>query len=590
MSTGIGQYVDAALGRRPLTLLIRNTKLVNVHTGEIYPSSIGVYGDRIVFVGIDDKALISSSVINAGGAYAIPGLIDTHLHVESTMLTPSRFAEAVLPHGTTTAVADPHEIANVLGKHGVKMMIENAKDTPMKLYFFAPTSVPESSAATPGAKITAQDVRDMLRWEGIVGLGEVMDFQAVLNNDERMLDILEAARSSNSVVDGHSVLLSGTQLAAYISAGPDSDHENFTADSMVEKLRAGMYAKLRGPYILNTKSFVSALRKLPHASKVLFVTDDIMPDNLARDGHLDYVCRSFIKAGMDPIDAIRSCTLRPAQHLRMAQLGAISPGKVADILLLKNLGDFQVDSVIANGSLVARGGKLMVHIPRRPFDRNALNTVRVRRIKLSTFTIKPPKKTGKILVNAIDFAPHRNRSAKVADGFLEMVLTKLTQVELQVSRGKFVLGDVALVLVIDRHKKSGRKAFGFAHNLIRRGAVASTVAHDAHNLIVVGTNQRDMYQAAKLVILSQGGIAAVADSQLQAFIDLPIAGLMSEAPLREVAKKMRSMRQAFRRMGVVDHPYIPIVALLTLSVIPHARITDKGIYDVDKQSFVNPYV
>ncbi len=588
MQSGIRQSVEAALGRRRLTLLIRNSKLLNVHTGEIYSASIGAYGDRIVFVGSDNSAPSSATVIDAKGAYAIPGLIDTHLHVESSMVVPTRFAEAVIPHGTTTAVADPHEIANVLGKDGVRMMVENAKGLPMKLYFWAPTCVPESPAVTSGAEIEPADVKDMLSWEGIVGLGEVMDFQAVLKMTPKMQKILEIGRSRNSVIDGHAVLLSGTRLGAYITAGPCADHENFTVDSTIEKMRAGMYAKLRGPYVFDIGAFLSTMRGRPPPWNVIFVTDDMMPDTLQELGHLDYVCRSFIEAGMDPVEAVRSCTLRPALHMRMPDLGAISPGKIADVLLVKNLKKFEVDSVIANGTLVAKGGRLVTRIPYRPFDRNALDTVKVGTLDLSAFEVKPPRENGSIWVNVIDITPYGSDPKNSASAFLERILTKLSRAEILVKNGRFVLGEVALVLVFDRHRGGGRRAFGFTRNLLRSGAIASTIAHDAHNLIVVGTNQRDMYAAAKLVVVAGGGIAAV-DSQPLGFVNLPIAGLMSEEKLEIVARKMKALRRAFKKMGVLDHPYMPIIALLSLSVIPHARITDKGIYDVDNQKFVSPY-
>jgi adenine deaminase len=588
MQSGIRDYVDAALGRRRLTLLIKNARLLNVHTGEIYPASIGIYDDRIVFVGKADGSSDAETAIDARGACAIPGLIDTHLHVESSMVTPSRFAEAILVHGTTTAIADPHEIANVLGREGVRMMVENAQGLPMRLYFWAPSCVPESQAVTSGAEITPEDVREMLGWPGIVGLGEVMDFASVLKMTPKMHEILEVARQRGCVVDGHSPLLTGRRLGAYITSGPGSDHENFTVESMVEKLRAGMHAKLRGPYILDTKAFLSALKRLPRPWNVIFVTDDVMPDNLDRLGHLDYVCRSFIEAGMDPVEAVRSCTLRPAQHMKMTDLGAISPGKAADLLLLRSLKRFEVWTVVSKGRVVARGGRLLEPIPQRPFAREALNSVKTGPLEVSDFEVRPPVEEGKVSVNAIDFTPYRGNPKNLARAFLEMVLTRLVKAEVEVERGRFVLGEVALVMVFDRHRGGGRRSFGFTRNLLRRGAVASTIAHDSHNLIVMGTKPRDMYSAAKLVVDSGGGIAAF-DSRPLAHVELPVAGLMSEEEVGTVAKKMRALRRAFRKMGVLDHPYMPIVALLTLSVIPHVRITDKGIFDVDTQTFVPPY-
>jgi len=589
MQPSIGNYVDAALGRRRLTLLIRGARLVNVNTGEVYPSSIGVYKERIVHVGAEDRGLESERSIDAHGAYAIPGLIDTHLHVESSMVTPSRFAEAVLPHGTTTAFADPHEIANVLGKEGVRMMLDNAQGLPMKLFFWAPTCVPESPAVTSGAEIRPSDIQQMLQWPGIAGLGEVMDFEAVLKMTPKMREILETGRRSSSVIDGHSPLLSGRRLGAYMTSGPDSDHEIFTPESMVEKLRMGMYVKLRGPYVLDPRSFLSPLYELPSPWNVVFVTDDVMPDNLYGHGHLDYVCRSFIKAGMDPVEAIRSCTLRPAQHMRMPHLGAISPGKVADILLLDDLKSFRVGTVVSNGRVVAKGGSLVIPSPARPFGRKAFNSMKTGELSPADFQVRPPIEDGSVVVNAIDFTAYRGRRRNFSKAFLDMVLTKLSKVKVKVTEGRMLLGDVAPVFIIDRHWGRGRRAFGFTRNLIRRGAIASSVAHDSHNLIVAGTNQKDMFSAAELVVKAGGGISAF-NSRALALVELPVAGLMAEEKVEEVARKMRALRRAFIRMGVLDHPYMPIVCLLTLSVIPHARITDKGIFDVDNQAFVRPYV
>ena len=588
MAVGVRAYVEAALGKRPLTLLIRGAKLVNVNTGETYPASIGSYGDRIVYVGPGGRAPPAEEVINARGAYALPGFIDTHLHVESTMLTPARFAEAVIPHGTTTAFADPHEIANVLGKDGVRMMVENAKGLPMKLYFLAPTCVPESPAVTSGAEISPADVAEMVSWEGVAGLGEVMDFDAVLAMTPKMEEILEIGRRLGLLIDGHSPLLSGRELSGYMAAGPDSDHENFTVESMLEKLRAGMYVKLRPPYVANTRKFVAALKELPMPWNVILVTDDVMPDNLERLGHLDYSCRSFIEAGMDPIEAIRSCTLRPAQHVRMPQLGALSPGKAADVVLVDDLKRLRVQAVVSDGVLVARGGKMLSRWAPRPFGRRALDTMKTGTLGPDDFVVKPPVADGALTVNAIDFGLVRSPKDP-AEAFMESVLTTLTRAEVRAEGGLLKLDDLAVVLVFDRHRGVKRRSFGFARNLMKRGAIASSVAHDGHNLVVMGKDQRDMQAAAEMVTKGKGGIAAV-DSKPLAFVDLPVAGLMSEEGLGEVSKKMRGLRSAFKKMGVIDHPYMPVVALLTLSVIPHARITDKGVYDVDGRRFVEPFV
>jgi len=588
MSGRVAELVSAALGKRKLSLLVQNASLVNVFTGEIYEASIGIYGDRIAYVGPGSEAPAATRTIDAAGLTAIPGLIDTHMHVESSMVTPSRFAEAALPHGLTTAFADPHEIANVMGKRGVKAMVEDSKGLPLKLYYYAPTCVPESKAVTPGAELTPKDVEEMLGWEGVWGLGEVMDYPAVLNGDRKMASILASAEKREAVIDGHAPLLSGRDLNAYIASGAEADHENFTVDTTLEKLRLGMYVKLRGPYVLNAKKFADALAVIPHPYNLIFCTDDVMPDNLAKLGHLDYACRAFIEAGMDPIEVVRSVTLRPAQHMRMPHLGAIAPGRIADIVLLKDLKKFAIDLVIANGVPVAREGRMLVKIRRRVFDGPARDTMKLHPLKLDDFRIDPPVKDGSVGVNTVDFG-ESNHDDK-GEAFAEMILTKLSRAKLKVHDGKLSLGNIALVFVFERHGKNGGRGFGFVRNLIEDGALATTVAHDAHNLLVVGTNAEDMRTAANLVIRSKGGIAAVRKGETLALVKLPIAGLMSDRSLVDVSKEMVALRMAFKDMGVLDHPYMPLPCLLALSVIPHARITDKGIFDVDRQRFVPAFV
>ena len=584
MSGRTSERISAALGKRKLTLLIKDTDLLNVFTGETYETSIGVYKDRIVYVGSESEAPSALKTIEARGLTAIPGLVETHMHVESSMVTPSRFAEAALPHGLTTAFADPHEIANVMGKAGVKAMVDDSRGLPLKLYFYAPSCVPESAAVTPGAHLSPEDVDEMLGWEGVWGLGEVMNYPAVLNGDRKMARILDSAAKRDVVIDGHAPLLAGRELNAYIASGAEADHENFTVETTIEKLRLGMYVKLRGPYVLDAQKFADALKTLPHPYNLILCTDDVMPDNLARLGHLDYACRAFMEAGMDPVEVVRSVTLRPALHMRMLQLGAIGPGRVADILLLKDLKKFTIDLVVANGVPVAKEGRLLVQIRKRVLDGPARKTMKLTPLGLEDFRVAPPVKDGTVHINTVDFGESNHEDKGQA--FAEIILTKLSRSAIEVVDGELSLGDKALVFVFERHGKNGGRSFGFVRNLIRDGALATTVAHDAHNLLVVGTNPEDMCKAANLVIRSGGGIAAVKGKETLAMIRLPIAGLMSDKSLAEVSKDMEGLRRAFKAMGVLDHPYMPLPNLLALSVIPHARITDKGIFDVDRQRFV----
>jgi len=587
MSGQVHEFVSAALGQRKLTLLIKNANMLNVFTGETYEAAIGAYKDRIVYVGPDSDAPSASRSLDARGLTAIPGLIESHMHVESSMVTPSRFAEAALPHGLTTAFADPHEIANVMGKAGVKAMVEDSRGLPLKLYFYAPTCVPESKAVTSGAELTPEDIDEMLGWEGGGGLGEVTDYPAVLKGGRKISRILDSASTRDVVIDGHAPLLSGRELNAYIASGAEADHENFTVETTMEKLRLGMYVKLRGPYVLDAQKFADALKAVPHPYNLIFCTDDVMPDNLARLGHLDYACRAFMQAGMDPVEVVRSATLRPALHMRMPHLGAIAPGRTADILLLEDLKRFTIDLVIANGIPVAKRGKLLVRIRKKILDGPARETMKLGPLSVEDFRVEPPVKNGPVYVNTVDFGESNHEDRGKA--FAEMILTRLSKAKVNVIDGRLSLDDTALVFVFERHGKNGGRGFGFVRNLIKEGALATTVAHDSHNLLVVGTNPEDMCTAANLVIESGGGIAAVRQMKTLARIKLPIAGLMSDKSLIEVSKDMDALRRAFKAMGVLDHPYMPLPNLLALSVIPHARITDKGIFDVDRQRFVRPF-
>ncbi len=584
----IRAVIEAAQGLRDLTLLIRGAEVLNVFTGEVENLNVGIYRDRIVYLGKEERR--AEKTIEARGV-AVPGFIDTHLHIESSMVTPVRFAEAVLPHGTTTVVADPHEIANVLGKEGVRMMLENSRGLPMKIYYFMPTCVPESMAVTAGAEITPEDVEEALGWEGIAGLGEVMDFEAVLGAEEKFMRILEVGWRENAVIDGHCVLLSGARLGAYIAAGPEADHENFTVDSMIEKLRRGMYVKLRGPYILDTRRFVEALKSVPSGwDRVIFVSDDVMPDTLLERGHLDFVVRSMIEAGMDEVEAIRSVTLRPAEHMRMKDIGAIAPGRLADVVVLKDLRRVEVDLVVSNGVPVAREGRMTLKLDDRPFDRRAYGTVKVGSLRPEDFEFVAPVENGKMRVRVVDFPRPEEIEGDVAWAFLQMIVTKASEAVVEVRNRRPVLGEVALMKVIERHGKHGSSGIGFVRNMLRRGAVATTVAHDSHNLAVVGTDPMDMYVAASEVVKAGGGMAAVLNGKVLSLIELPVAGLMSEEPVEVMAGKMRAFRESLRKLEAIDHPYMPLVSLMTLSVIPAYRITDKGLFDVTNRRYLEPVI
>ena len=584
--------IKAARGQIPVDVLIKDVNYVNLFTGEIYRASIGILGDRVAYV-VSEKSqeLKAIEVFDGSELYAVPGLIDSHLHIESSMIIPSRFAEAVLPRGVTTVAIDPHEIANVLGKRGVRYMLEGSAGLPLKVYVMVPTCVPSiPGQETAGAEISYKDVEEMLGWDRVIGLAEVMDFAGVINLDLRIIEIVKTGRRKNVVMDGHT-FLRGMGLNAYIAAGMEADHENLTFEEALEKLRLGMLIKLRAPYLLNVGEFVRGLKSLPNPLGYLFVTDDVLPDNLIRDGHLDNVIRNFIEAGLDPVDAVRAATIYPAVHLRLYDRGVVTPGKLADIVLLNSLEKFKIKYVFADGVLVARDGKLVVEIPQRPFPDEAKETVRIRGLREEDFKVKaPPNSKKSVKVRVIELSPP---GPELEDGvrFLQSVVTKFSIEELEVRDGYVDPGDLAVIAVIERHGKAGNIAKGFVKNSgITRGAVASTVSHDSHNLLVMGRDPGDMLAAANHVISSQGGVAVAKNRKIIASVDLPVAGLMSEEPVQKVAEKFEAVRRAFREIGLIDHPYAPPIFFLALPVIPAAKITDKGLFDVIAQKPVDLFV
>ena len=569
--TRFEELAEAALGKRPLTLLFKDVNLVNVYTGEVYRADVGVLGDRVAYVG-DHSGLKASEVVDGSGRYLIPGLIDSHLHVESSMVTPCRFAEAVLPRGVTTAVADPHEIANVLGVRGVKAMVENSRGLPLKLYFWAPTCVPPLPGfETSGAEIRAEDVAEMLGWEGVIGLGEVMDYHGVLNLDPRIVGIVNVGRSSGVLIDGHAPMLRGRMLNAYVSSGVEADHENFGLEEVVEKARLGLWVEVRRN-LAGSREFIETLAKSGVLSRLILTTDDTSPDLLVENGHLDELVRSAIANGLDPIEAVRSATLRPAQRLRLYDRGGLAPGKLADMILLKSLERFEVDRVYSDGRLVAKEGRLVAEVPIRSFPDWAKRTVKAPSLRAEDFRVEAPIPDGWVYVNVI-----------VVRGFE----TFLAEARLPVENGFIKSSEYVSAAVIERHGRGGGFAKAFIDGLgMEKGAVASTVAHDTHNIVVLGKSTSDMALAYETLRRKQGGYVAVLEGRVLALLRLPVAGLMSEEPVEEVSEKFKAFRKAEKTLGLSEETPIPLISLLTLPVIPHVRVTDKGLFDVDKGSFI----
>jgi adenine deaminase len=566
----LDELIDVCRGVRYATLLLENCRLINVFTGEIYDASIGVYKDRVAYITEGSvegfKALERIDLKNK--FYLSPGFIDSHVHIESSMVTPRRFAEAVLIHGTTCIAADPHEIANVLGVRGVEVMAELSRNLPLKIYLWIPTCIPSvPGIETAGAELYSGDIASMLREDYAIGLGEVMDYLGLLKLDRRILDIVKVGKAYGKVIDGHAPLLSGRLLDGYISAGIDADHEVFSFEEAQEKARRGLYIKIRR-HLLESSGFIDGVKRIPDKGRLLLATDDTPPDILEYEGHMDSLLHRAVELGLDPVDAIQAATIRPATHLKLNGIGAIAPGRIADIVILEDLKNFKVRRVYVDGRLIVDDGKLTVHIESKPLPSDALNTVKIGKLSSLDLRVKAP----------------------ITDGYVEARILRVRGLEteifidkLRVEHGVVDPGRYAYIAVIERHGRHGGLAVGFIDGVgLREGAIASTVAHDSHNIVVVGRNPDDMISAVEGLRGIQGGYIAVRGGEILAVVKLPIAGLMSDEPVFHVASELRRFREAESMLGVVDPYPIPMISILALPVIPHARMTDKGIYDVDR--------
>jgi len=571
-------------------LVILNANIVDVYSGDIYSGSIAIKSNRIIGVGKVDGLIGNSTIkVNIDGNYICPGFIDAHLHVESSMITLSEFAKAVLPHGTTTIIIDPHEIANVLGVDGIKMLIEESKRIPLDVYFTVPSCVPAAPGLdTSGAELNVEDIEDLLKLPNVVGLGEVMDFPGVLNGNEILLKKIFLAHSLGKRVDGHAPSLTGDALQRYISVGISSDHECISGIEAFEKLRFGMWIMVReGSISKNLSEILSFLFKVDvDTHRIMFVTDDINPIDVLKY-HINGLVRMAIEIGFDPIDAIRMATLNPATYYRLDhEIGAVAPGLKANLIVLGDLDKVDVKMTIANGRVVASNGKLITQIDRWFYPIKAYKSINVKRIPCGDdFKFKVNLDYGRAIVRVIE----------VEDGSL---YTKQSFIELPIFNGVVnvdVENDVLQVAVIERHKATGNIGLGFVRGFgLKRGSLASSISHDSHNIIVVGVNSSDMAYAVRKIIELGGGIAIVKDNSLLGCLPLPIAGLMSDENVYSVSNKLLELNKIVMDIGCkLKEPFMTL-SFIALPVIPELKITDKGLIwhntDTGRMEFVNPIV
>ncbi len=547
--------IEVALGERKADLVLKNVNLVNVCSGEIHHADIAIYDGRIASLEGHHRG---KKEVDGREMYAIPGLIDGHTHIEMSMLSVTEFSKLVVTRGTTSVVEDPHEIANVLGVEGVRLLLEEAKHTPLKLFCMAPSCVPATDFETAGAKIGSKEVKGLLDMDNVIGLGEVMNFTGVLSGDKDLLAKIEEARGRGLPVDGHAPSVTGKELDAYISAGIGSDHESITGKEALEKLRRGMYLMVReGSAARNLGNIAPVLKMLKEKRRCILVTDgDILTKDMREKGYLDHVLRRAIEEGIDPVEAVQMCTINTAECFHLFDIGCISPGKIADIVLLESLEKFEVREVIVDGKPLDERIKEMRTFV---YPESARKTVRLRdRIKEEDLLI-----------------PRKRMKARIIGIIDGEILTKEMIEEIS---GVEVERDILKIAVVERHKRTGNIGIGFVKGFgLKRGAVASSIAHDSHNIIVIGTNDGDMAFACNRLEEIGGGIVLCDGGKVISELALPIAGLMSDRDAEYVIDKTGELHDRISELGCdLNSPFITM-SFLALPVIPELKLTDKGL-------------
>jgi adenine deaminase len=565
-------FLRIARGDEPADVILRNGQVINVFTGEILDADIAVAGDIIVGVGPDYAA---RKEIDLGRRYVCPGLIDSHVHIESAMISPPQFARAVVPRGTTTAVTDPHEIANVAGAPGIRYMLEASEGLPLSVYVNLPSCVPATHMGTAGASLEADDLVELAELPRVLGLAEFMNVPGAVLGLSGALEKLQAFQGN--VIDGHAPGVTGKWLQAYIGAGPGSDHECMTAEEMVEKLRLGMVVFIReSTAAKNLRALIPAVTP-QNSRRCAFCSDDRHPADLLDEGHLDFLIRMAVSEGLDPVTAIRMATLNAAEWFRLRDRGSIAPGKRADMVVFSSLDDFQAEMVFAGGALVAENGQTAGEWPVPDADESAVRgSVHVDWDRLSLAL------------------PAKGEAMRIIDVIADQVITGHLIEAPTVKDGMAVADvdrDLVKLAVIERHQATGNVGLGFARGLgLQRGAIAGSVGHDAHNLTVAGCDDVSMMTAARAVGEMGGGLVAATGEKVLGSVPLPIAGLMSDQPVETVRKQMDSLITVAHDLGSPLHDPFMALGFLALEVIPSLKLTDQGLVDVDKFDFVGLWI
>ena len=553
------RLVAVAAGREPADLILANARIVNVHAGDIEEGNVAICDGRIAGVGPYTQG---AETVNLGGRYLAPGLMDAHIHLESSLLWVSEFARAVVPHGTSVTVSDPHEIANVLGLTGVRALIAGTRDLPLSCYFTMPSCVPASPHETAGATFGPDEIAEGLAIPEVIGLGELMAYPPLIGGDPAVLARAITAEEAHRPIDGHAPGVRGADLQAYIAAGPRSDHESVTRDEAAEKLRRGMAIMIREG---STEHNLAALLPLVNDRTwpfIMFCSDDRECSTLVMEGHLDDIMRRAVRGGLDPVRALQLCTINTARYWNFRDRGAVAPGMRADLVVLEDLISFRVLQTYHAGACIAADGVPLFE-PRRAIPEVLRHTMHVGEFGIARLGLLSDGDP----INAVGIIPgqivteHLRVAPLIVDGYVQADPTR----------------DMLKLACVERHRATGNVGVGLVVGLgLREGAIASSVAHDAHNIIVAGTNDDDMARAVREIEAMDGGLVLVVNGAVRGRLPLPVAGLLSDQPAAVVAHDLEHLSQQVQALGSPLPAPFATLSFLALSVIPAARVTDQG--------------
>ncbi|MFC2022837.1 adenine deaminase [Chloroflexota bacterium] len=545
----------------PADLVLANCQVVNVFTGEVEPGSVAICGERIAGVG---EYHWGREVLDVGGRYLTPGLINGHTHIESSMLDVGQYSRAIVPRGTLAVVTDLHEIANVCGLDGIRYVMDSARRLPLDLFLMAPSCVPATGLETSGARLGQEDIRRVLRWRGVIGLGEVMNFPDVISGDAGILSKIDLARGK--VIDGHAPGVGGKDLAAYIAAGIGSDHESITLEEAWEKLRQGMYIMIREGSSEKNLDALLPLVTDKTFQRCLLVVDDRSCADLLREGDIDSVVWKAIRWGLDPVRALQLATINPARYFRLEELGAVAPGYVANLLVLSSLSEFEIESVYYRGRLVAREGEPLFDISKSQ-GQGLTDTVKIKPFGMEALRLR----VAQDVVPVIEVVPGQIVTRKC----VERVQVLDGMVAADTSR------DILKLVVVERHQATGNIGVGLVRGFgLKQGALASSVAHDSHNIVAVGADDESILSAVREIERLGGGLVVSAGSKVLASLALPIAGLLSREPLEAVVTELEELERQARGLGTLLPASLATLSFMALPVIPELRLTDLGVVDV----------